>query len=354
MKHHLWKSYALILAALGAFWGLARPATAQTYSVTDLGDLPGNIGFTQATALNNAGQIIGTGISTMTFDPFLWTPATPNGLTGTVQDFGAGSFANAVNASGLVVGNAGTSSADDHPFVLRDGALVNLNGLIPGNLGVNLTNAVGINDAGQIIANGSIPGGVHAFLLTPMAGPVLPSAPKNVFAVAGNASVTITWSASLQATSYHVKRAFSNAEPFATIATVAAPTTQFVDLTVKNGVGYYYLVTAVNSVGESPNSLLTFAFPLPNPTNLTATGGHGQIVLNWKPPAGITVLSYTVYRAVGNGPFSPIAAIFPARTTFTDKQVVAGLTYTYRVTADAKNFGSRETPPSNTASATPQ
>ncbi|MCW3097634.1 MAG: Chitinase, partial [Chthonomonadaceae bacterium] len=313
---------------------------------------------------NDAGQVTGVlAIPIIIPDPgnpepgvllhaYLWTPATPNGLTGTFQDLGAigsASVGAALNASGEVVGNDG--GFQTHAFLFRNGAVLDLNSLIPGNSGVTLSTANGINDAGQIAACGMIGLNFHAFLLTPTTGPVLPSAPTLLLATAGNASVTLTWQASVMATTYNVKRATSNAGPFTTIATVNAPTTQFVDKTAQNGVGYYYTVSSVNSVGESPNSLLAFAFPLPGPTNLTATAGTRQIVLNWKQPAGLAVNANIICRSCNGGQFMPIAAIKPT-TTFTDKTVVPGLTYSYQVVATAAKFGSRQTPPSNTATAT--
>ena len=49
-----------------------------------------------------------------------------------------------------------------------------------------------------------------------------------------------------------------------------------------------------------------------------------------------------------------IAALQPATTRFTDRDVLPNQTYTYQVTAIAGNFGSRETPPSDPASVTPR
>src|SRR5262249_32968382 len=137
------------------------------------------------TAINSAGQI--TGIRTILIPighgypdqirlaGFLWTPATPNGLTGTVQDFGEGSFVTAITTSGVVVGSDGGSISTVHAFVLRNGQKLDLNQLIPGNSGAKLDQAVGINDVGQIIANGVLGYETHAFLLTPTPGPTIPS-----------------------------------------------------------------------------------------------------------------------------------------------------------------------------------
>jgi len=95
----------------------------------------------------------------------------------------------------------------------------------------------------------------------------VPAAPTNLQATAGNAQVSLTWTASTGATSYHVKRATTNGGPYTQIA---APTsTSFTDTTVTNGTAYYYVVTAVNAAGESPNSTQVVGVPFagnPPPT----------------------------------------------------------------------------------------
>lgn len=107
---------------------------------------------------------------------------------------------------------------------------------------------------------------------------VVPAAPTNLKATAGNAQVSLTWTASTGATSYHVKRGTTNGGPYTQIA--APTTTSFTDTTVTNGTTYYYVVTAVNSAGESPNSAQVVAVPFtgsPPPTfgtwiNVTPAG----------------------------------------------------------------------------------
>lgn len=84
--------------------------------------------------------------------------------------------------------------------------------------------------------------------------PVLaaPAAPRNLMASPGAKQVPLRWLSSHAATSYAVKRATSKGGPFTTVATVAG--NSYTDTTVTNATTYYYVVTAVNSVGESPNS----------------------------------------------------------------------------------------------------
>jgi hypothetical protein len=92
---------------------------------------------------------------------------------------------------------------------------------------------------------------------TPQAAPL--TIPTGVSAVAGNAVVTLTWSSSSGATSYHVKRATTSGGPYTQIAAPTSPT--YADSTVTNGTTYYYVVSSVNSGGESANSVEVKAVP---------------------------------------------------------------------------------------------
>jgi Immunoglobulin domain/Fibronectin type III domain len=84
-------------------------------------------------------------------------------------------------------------------------------------------------------------------------GPTPPAPPTNLVATAGNTTVGLSWTASSGASSYNVRRSTTNKGPYATIAT-GITTTGFTDTGLINGVTYYYVVQAVNSVGTSGNS----------------------------------------------------------------------------------------------------
>ncbi len=91
-------------------------------------------------------------------------------------------------------------------------------------------------------------------------------------------SATLTWVASATdathdaPSSYNVKRAAVSGGPYATVGSATATT--YVDSTVLAGTTYFYVVTAVNSGGESvPSSQVTCTVPksAPNPpTGLSA------------------------------------------------------------------------------------
>jgi chitodextrinase len=100
---------------------------------------------------------------------------------------------------------------------------------------------------------------------TPVAPATVPAAPTGLTAAAGNAQVVLTWTASTGASSYNVKRATTNGGAFTTIATGVTGTT-YTDTGLTNGTTYYYVVSAVNSAGESANSSIASATPVGSTT----------------------------------------------------------------------------------------
>lgn len=89
--------------------------------------------------------------------------------------------------------------------------------------------------------------------------PTVPSAPTGLSATAGNGQVTLSWNTVSNATSYNVKRSTTSGSNFTTIGSTGS--TSFTDTTVTNGTTYYYVVTAVNSAGESAPSSQVSAKP---------------------------------------------------------------------------------------------
>lgn len=97
--------------------------------------------------------------------------------------------------------------------------------------------------------------------------PVAPAAPTNVTATAGNAQVTLDWKKVNNADSYTISRSTSASGPFTQLTTT--PSLSYVDSTVTNGTTYYYVVSATNTVGTSPNSLVVSATPSSAPVAVT-------------------------------------------------------------------------------------
>ena len=130
------------------------------------------------------------------------------------------------------------------------------------------------------------PGGWSSFDLEPIAGwlkgyllgpAVFPSPPTSISAVPGNGVVTLSWTnAPLTPTTWSVKRSTNNGGPYFTIATnitTGVQATTYSDTSVSNFTTYYYIVTAMNALGESVPSAQVLATPTaPVPTAINCGG----------------------------------------------------------------------------------
>src|SRR5207248_3239809 len=111
----------------------------------------------------------------------------------------------------------------------------------------------------------------RAIALAPVGGVVtIPGAPTGLTATAGNAHVALSWNSVSGATSYNVKRATISNGPYSTIASPTSNT--YDDTTAVNGTTYFYVVSAVNSAGESSNSAEASGTPFVPATPPTGTG----------------------------------------------------------------------------------
>ncbi len=170
--------------------------------------------------------------------------------------------------------------------------------------------------------------------------------------MAGNQQVTLTWTASSGATSYHVKRAATSGGPYTQVG--SATVTSYADAGLTNSTKYFYVVSALNTAGESANSSEasgTPAAPAPGvpvvPTALAATAGNQQVSLTWTASTGAS--SYHVRRATASGgPYTQVGA--PTTTSYTNTGLTNGTTYFYVVSA---LNATGESANSSQASATP-
>ncbi len=196
-------------------------------------------------------------------------------------------------------------------------------------------------------------GGGQSFLseeasATPTGGGA-PAAPTGLVAESGDAHVDLSWSAAATATSYTVKRGTASGGPYTTLGTTASTT--YSDNTATNGGTWYYVVSASNASGESPDSIEVVGTPQPPlpgaPTGLIATAGDGSASLQWNAVAGAT--SYTVKHATASGgPYTTVGTT--AGTSFTDSPLTNGTTWYFVVSA---SNAAGEGPSSSEASAVP-
>jgi hypothetical protein len=105
---------------------------------------------------------------------------------------------------------------------------------------------------------------INGIQIIPATGGSPPQPPTGLTATAGNAQVGLNWNSSAGATSYNVKRSTTTGGE-ATITNVT--TTSFNDTGLNNGTTYFYVVSALNSNGESGNSSEVSATPAASPAS---------------------------------------------------------------------------------------
>jgi hypothetical protein len=219
---------------------------------------------------------------------------------------------------------------------------------------VGTISGVGLNvqGAGEIIVDeirvGDTYGDVVGYVNTP------PNTPTGLNATPGANQVSLSWTAATGSpTSYRVKRSTISGAGYVTIATNLVPTVTFTD-SVTGGTTFYYVVSAVNSSGESANSSEASALPTlappAAPTGLTATPGDALVTLNWTASSFAT--SYNLKRATAlAGPYTLIGTTIAPAVTYTDSNGLNnGTTYYYVVSATGSGGAGTDTAP---VSATP-
>lgn len=97
---------------------------------------------------------------------------------------------------------------------------------------------------------------------TPAPGGTPPSPPTGVVAAAGDTRVTITWNPSAGATSYNIYWGFNPGVTIATGFPITGVTSPHDHTGLTNGTPHYYVVTALNTSGQSAESAEVNATPM--------------------------------------------------------------------------------------------
>ncbi|GFN30086.1 cellulase family glycosylhydrolase [Paenibacillus xylaniclasticus] len=149
--------------------------------------------------------------------------------------------------------------------------------------------------------------------------PQTPAAPTSLSVSAGNGQATLTWAGSSGATSYNVKRSTTSGGPYTTVATGVSGTS-YTNTGLTNGTTYYYVVSAVNSAGESANSAQA---------SVTPAGGTNPPTN----PSGALEVQYKVSNA--NATDNMIYATFNIKNTGTTAVNLSNLKLRYYLTKDS-------------------
>ena len=223
-----------------------------TNSFTDTGLTAGTAYFYVVSAVNASGESANSTQASATPKPAV--PAVPSGVSAT-----AGTQQVALSwtaSSGATSYNVKRGTNNGGPYTQVSTPTTNNftdTGLTAGTTYFYVVSAV--NATGESANSTQV-------LATPK--PPVPAVPTGLSATAGKEQVVLSWSASSGATSYNVKRATTTGGPFNVLST---PTlTTFTDTGLTDGTTYFYVVSALNSAGESPDSAEASA----TPTNLQA------------------------------------------------------------------------------------
>ncbi len=181
---------------------------------------------------------------------------------------------------------------------------------------------------------------------------IAPDTPTGLNATSETNQVSLSWTAAGGGlpTSYNVKRSSSSGGPYTTIGTTTAPTVTYNDAIV-GGSTYYYVVSAVNGIGESADSSYVSASPIlaapDTPGGFSAIAGDAQVSLSWS--ASEFATSYDVKSSADfGGPYISIGTT--ATLTYDDLGLNNAQTYYYVVAAIGAGGPSSDSSP---VSATP-
>ncbi len=231
---------------------------------TDTGLTNGTKYFYVVSAYNSAGQSANSADISAT--PVLAPPAAPAGLSAT--------------AGNAVVNLSWSASSGASSYQVKRSTSSGVETQISAPTSTGYTDTAVTNGTKYFYVVAAVNAGgdsAHSSEVsaTPTAPQTPPSTPTGLQATAGNAQVSLSWNASAGAASYDVKRATTNGGPYSTA--VASPTTtSYTDTSVTNGTIYYYVVSALNSVGPSANSVQASATPAAPVANVTITINPAQ------------------------------------------------------------------------------
>jgi fibronectin type 3 domain-containing protein len=195
-----------------------------------------------------------------------------------------------------------------------------------------------------------------------------PTAPRALQASPGDRTVRLSWqppaelidgSPAPAGLRYVILRGTGIEGPLAVITPRPVPGTSFTDEGLDNDTDYRYavravredpLITATGAPAAAVSAAPADTTPPVPPTNLVAVPSPGAVRLAWNPSPSPDVATYALYRAGETGDFVRIATTLAVTTVYLDREVRAGATYRYVVTALDRARRSNESARSNVVS----
>ena len=175
--------------------------------------------------------------------------------------------------------------------------------------------------------------GAYSSTVSGAAKAVAPAAPTVTMTYSDSGKPKLTWSAVSGAASYRVYRSESRGTGYSLLGTTTS--TSYVNTGAAAGKTYYYRVKAVNSAGTSAYSnIVSGTARTPAPAAPVLKGGtssaSGKPQLTWAAVDGAA--KYDVYRSnSADGTFSKVGST--DKTTYVNTGAVQGVTYFYKIRA---------------------
>ena len=175
--------------------------------------------------------------------------------------------------------------------------------------------------------------GAYSSTVSGAAKAVAPAAPTVTMTHSDSGKPKLTWSAVSGAASYRVYRSESRGTGYSLLGTTTS--TSYVNTGAAAGKTYYYRVKAVNSAGTSAYSnIVSGTARTPAPAAPVLKGGtssaSGKPQLTWAAVNGAA--KYDVYRSnSADGTFSKVGST--DKTTYVNTGAVKGVTYFYKIRA---------------------
>src|SRR5439155_178103 len=308
---------------------------------TDSSVTNGQTYYYQVTAKNAAGEGPPSNEASATPNPPATPPGAPSGLSATAGD---GSVSLSWSAPGSDGGSPITNykiyrggSADGETRHDTTGDVLSYTDSPLTNGKTYYYKVTAVNEVGEGPPS-------NEASATPVSGDTAPSPPRSLSAAAGDTRVALGWLAPSSdggspITNYKIYRGTSsNGESLLiTVGNVSA----YTDTGVTNGVTYYYVVTAVNGIGDSGASGEASATPTAGPTapdapqGLHASPGSGRVDLTWSAPGfdgGSPITGYRLYRGTNSNNRSYSVDVGDV-LSYPDTGLTNGQRYYYVVTA---------------------